>query len=295
MTRKVIAVFVCLFALALAIPAAAQISNNANLTQSQLYGNWLSTSTNAVASGAGTMSLSQCYFRTTSLGINQGANPPSGLGMNSLFFPLGTNVAVTIVDGSNTETVTPTAVSAPAQAPVSSVTPYTCSFTVSSFAHAHAAGVTVISGDSGLGEAANDNGKGYGITGGAGTLAGTCTGTSTASQTLGLYGAGQFAATTCTSTVVNLGQVQGRAGQAKNLSCTASAGGVSSSSGVVTMDIVHQTTNATTALTCTFGTGTSCSDTTHVVSFAAGDALGFQFTTQGSETLANVQCTAELF
>lgn len=294
MKFKSIAVCTVLIVLAFLIPASAQIQNNGNLTQSSLYGNWIDTTLNAVSSGAQTISLSTCYFRAQSLGINQGSNPPAGQGMSSLFFPFGTNVPITIVDGANTETVTPSAVATPTVASPSSVQPYACSVTAT-LSNAHGAGVTVISGDGGLAEAANDNGKAYGITAGADTLAGGCTGTATASQTLGLFGAGQYAATTCTSTVVNLGQTMKRAGVAKNLYCTASAGGVSSSSGVVTLDQVHQTTNATTALTCTFGTGTSCKDTTHSVTFAAGDQLSIQFTTQGSETLANVACTAELF
>lgn len=276
------------------VAAAQQIFNNGNLTQSAFYGNWIDTATNAIPSGAQTMNLTQCYYRATALGINQGVNPPSGTGQNSFFFPFATNVPVTIVDGANTETVTPSSVATPTVAAPSSLEPYACSITAT-FSNAHGIGVQIISGDAGLAEAANDNGKAYGVTQGADTLAGGCTGVATASSTLGLFGAGQYAATTCTSTVVNLGQPMKRPGVARNLACTASAGGVASGSGVVTLDKVHQAANATTALTCTFGTGTSCSDTTHTVTYAAGDSLGVQFTTQATETLANVACTVELF
>ena len=116
-------------------------------------------------------------------------------------------------------------------------------------------------------------------------LQGSCSGTATASSTLGLFGLGQVAALTCTSTTVSLGQVMQQAGTIRALNVTATTGGVSSSSGVFTVD----KNGSTTAVTCTLGTGTSCSDTAHLVTYAAGDVLSVQFTTQASETLAGVK------
>lgn len=116
-------------------------------------------------------------------------------------------------------------------------------------------------------------------------LQGSCSGTASASATLGLYGLGEYAALACTSTVTTLGPVQPVSGSIRRFTVTATTGGVSSSSGVFT---VLKNGSATT-VTCTTGTATSCSDTTHVVSFVAGDVLSVQFTTQGSETLAGVK------
>ena len=279
----------------LATCMSAQILNNANLTQSQVYGNWISTSTNAVTSGAGTMQLSQCYFRATALGINQAVNPPSGLSQNSFFFPLVVGGSVTVVDGANTETQVITAVGAPAQAPVSSVTPFTCSFTVTSFTNAHAAGVQVISGDSGLWEAAADNGKAYGITSPAIEYAGFCT-THTSANTLAfLVGLGLPGSTvTCAQTTATLLNVVPRAGVMKNLYITAGTGGYASTSGVFS---VYKNGGGASVVTCTVGTGTSCSDTTHALAFAAGDyfTVGYTGASTTSETLANVVATVELF
>ncbi len=119
------------------------------------------------------------------------------------------------------------------------------------------------------------------------TLQGTCTGTATASSTLGLYSLGELAATTCTSTVVNIGQVMNRAGSLVNLQSIAGTGGVNASSGVFT---VLKNGSATT-LTCTMGTATSCSDITHSAAFVAGDVISIQFTTQAAETLAGVKAS----
>ena len=278
----------------LATCMSAQILNNANLTQSQVYGNWISTSTNAVTSGAGTMQLSQCYFRATSLGINQGANPPSGLSQSSFFFPLVVGGSVTIVDGANTETQVITAVGAPAQAPVSSVTPYTCSFTVSSFTNAHAAGVQVISGDSGLWEAAGDNGKAYGITSPAITYTGKCTTAPTSNGPVYLLGTGDIATAACSVTLAGQLLVVPRAGVMKNLSAVAGTAGYASTSGVIS---IYKNGGSAAALTCTIGTGTSCTDTTHYLAFAAGDyfTIGFTGASTSSETLANLVVTVELF
>ncbi len=277
-----------------ASPAPAQVLNNGNLTQSQSYGNWMDTSLNAISSGTATINLTQCYYRSSSLGINQGANPPSGVSQNSFFFPFATNVPVTIVDGSNTETVTPSSVGAPTVAAPSSVEAYACSITAS-FSNAHGIGVQIISGDAGLAEAANDNAKAYGVTAGAIEYGGGCTGTATASSTLTVYGlgivAGASGAHACTATTVTTTISVPRPGVLKNLSITATAGGVSSSSGVFTL----YKNGSASAITCTTGTATSCADTTHMVTVGIGDTFYVTFTTQSGETLAGVTAQVELF
>jgi hypothetical protein len=46
-----------------------------------------------------------------------------------------------------------------------------------------------------------------------------------------------------------------------------------------------------TTMTCTLGTGTSCTDVTHTQAYAIGDLISIQFTTQAAETLANVRAS----
>lgn len=117
-------------------------------------------------------------------------------------------------------------------------------------------------------------------------LEGSCTGTATYSATLGLYGLGQYAALTCTSTTVSLGPVMKHTGTVRSMVIAAGTAGTdASTSGVFTL----YKNGSSTTLTCTVGTGTSCSDSTHVQSFVAGDVLAIQFTTHtGSEALANI-------
>lgn len=120
---------------------------------------------------------------------------------------------------------------------------------------------------------------------------GACTGVATASQTLGLYGTGpNETTTTCTSTTIGSGQVMQRAGTLQFLVGTASAAGTAAGSGVLTV----LKNGSGTALTCTYGTTTACSDGTHTVAVVAGDLISFNFTTQGSETLADVKAFVDL-
>ena len=117
-------------------------------------------------------------------------------------------------------------------------------------------------------------------------MRGICTGTATSSSTLGLYGIGpNETLTTCTSTTIGCGIPMTQARTVSTLQVTATHAGVNASSGVVT---VLKNGSATT-IRCTIGTGTSCNDFTHTVSFSAGDLLSIQFTTQASEVLAGVQ------
>jgi hypothetical protein len=117
------------------------------------------------------------------------------------------------------------------------------------------------------------------------TLSGVCTGVATASQTLGLYDTGpNVTATTCTSTNIGTGIAMKRAGTAYALKGTATAAGTAAGSGVMTV----LKNGAGTAITCTYGTTTACTDIAHNFTFVAGDRLSIQFTTQAAETLAGV-------
>lgn len=124
-----------------------------------------------------------------------------------------------------------------------------------------------------------------------GVLFGSCKGTATSSSTLGLYGLGQFATPNCTSTTVAAGvavQQVPLSGSTFDLSCTATHAGVNASSGVVTV----LKNGSATALTCTIGTGTSCSSTGSLYDIPTiGDVYSIQFTTQAAEVLAGVSCT----
>jgi len=121
-------------------------------------------------------------------------------------------------------------------------------------------------------------------------LTGLCSGTASASSTLGLYGLGTVAIG-CTNTIGATGVLISTARTVKNLRVLAITGGVNASSGVFTV----LKNGAGTAITCTVGTGTSCTDLVNSASFAAGDRISIQFTTQAAETLGVVQATIELF
>ncbi len=123
-------------------------SNAAGRIMVSEYGKWSVHPLNAVAAGAATMTLDNCFVSV-------------GTG-NRKVFPVAINVPLTIIDGTNTENVTPTAVSAPTAASGVSAgpNPFNCSFTAT-FANAHnsgasGSGVTVVSNDGGLEEAIND-------------------------------------------------------------------------------------------------------------------------------------------
>jgi hypothetical protein len=49
------------------------------------------------------------------------------------------------------------------------------------------------------------------------------------------------------------------------------------------------------AVTCTFGTGTSCNDTTHSFTVVAGDVLRIQSTSGASDAAANIAAAFELW
>lgn len=110
-----------------------------------------------------------------------------------------------------------------------------------------------------------------------------CTGVATSSTTLYVQTLPPAACTATTQdqttklTVTSAGTLTG-------LFVHASAGGSSASSGVVTV----MKNGSATSITCTVGTGTACSDTTHSVLVGAGDQVAIRYTTQGTETLANL-------
>lgn len=118
-------------------------------------------------------------------------------------------------------------------------------------------------------------------------LQGSCSGTVTATSTLGLFGLGELTGQACTSTTIDVGQVMTLAGTLAGISVTAGTGGVNASSGVFTV----RKNGATTTITCTVGTGTTCSDFAHATAFAQGDIISVQFTTQAADTLANLKAT----
>lgn len=104
------------------------------------FGQYKVHSLNATASGAASMTLDSCY-------VAQGAN-------NVPQFPFATNVKITIVDGANTESVTPSAVTTPTPNTSGGPNPYNCSLTAT-FSNAHNTGASIISADDGAMEAAN--------------------------------------------------------------------------------------------------------------------------------------------
>jgi hypothetical protein len=113
-------------------------------------------------------------------------------------------------------------------------------------------------------------------------IGGSCTGVVTSAATVGLYGAGQTAATTCTSTTLQ-GQVVTRAGTLVALSCSATAGNQAGSACTVIKN------GSPTALTCSLNGVAFCADTTHTAAYAVGDVIGIEVVAGTSDTLANVK------
>jgi hypothetical protein len=118
-----------------------------------------------------------------------------------------------------------------------------------------------------------------------------CTGTATASSTLYPYGMGGSSASTCTVTSTSKANV---VVLPQNYTITsirgfATAGGVNSSSGAVSIAVYNSSGALQTTLSaaCTFGTAQSCSGSPSYTG-SAGDFLIATITTQASETLANV-------
>lgn len=118
-----------------------------------------------------------------------------------------------------------------------------------------------------------------------------CSGTATASQAtiyVSQNGGGACTSTGPTSQTVSV--LMPTSGIIRNLRVSAGTGGVNASSGVVTINIIGV---GASAITCTLGTGTTCSDLTHFYIAPAGTSVNVSFSTQGSETMANVLVTFE--
>jgi len=71
------------------------------------------------------------------------------------------------------------------------------------------------------------------------------------------------------------------------LACKARVGRANGSSGVVTV----RKNGSPTTITCTFGTGTTCRDTSYTSALSQFDTIGIIMTTQNAETLADIGCT----
>jgi hypothetical protein len=96
--------------------------------------------------------------------------------------------------------------------------------------------------------------------------------------------------TTCTGLgTTRTGGTKLQAGTIKNLNVNLGTGGKSGDA--VTVEVA----GVATAVTCTFGTGTSCSDTTHSAAVTAGQVVTIKVTTGASETAANINATYELW
>jgi hypothetical protein len=238
-----------------------------------------------------------------------------------------TNLPLTIGIGANAETVTPTAASGCA----ANVSVGNCTITVVT-ANAHGSGDPVYSGSGGVSEAAIDANTSPGGSGGVvvvdpsfsgtaanittarslfanvsiedvrqpllppQTLVAVGTGTATASSTLYLVGPGAATNAFTNTTATNATFVAPRSGTLTQMLCTATTGGVGAGSGVVRVRTapVSSGTFANSAITATFGTGTSANDVQHTASVVAGQPIQIQVTSAASETLAGAVCTLQL-
>lgn len=143
----------------------------------------------------------------------------------------------------------------------------------------------------------NDTRPGSASFGGPAVISFLGSGTCSASSTLLLVSSGS-ATNACSNTTATIAPfVAPRAGTLSNLACSATTGGVSSSSGVVTVRTapLASGTFSSSNLTATFGTAISASDGNfaHAAAIVAGQPVQVQITTQASETLAGVACTVQ--
>jgi hypothetical protein len=117
-----------------------------------------------------------------------------------------------------------------------------------------------------------------------------CSGTATSSATIVLTPATNAACTNNGASIQQVAVVAPVNGIARNLRVSAGHGGVNSSSGVVTVTLSGV---GATNITCTLGTGTTCSDLLDYYVIPAGTLIQVNVTTQASETLANLLVTFE--
>jgi hypothetical protein len=111
------------------------------------------------------------------------------------------------------------------------------------------------------------------------------TGTCTASSTLTLFMLGTISQS-CIGTSTNFGTVMVSAGTIQNIKAFAITGGVNASSGVLTFK--KNGSNFSPSITCTFGTGTTCTPSQQTGTVAANDVITATLTTQAAETLASI-------
>jgi hypothetical protein len=123
------------------------------------------------------------------------------------------------------------------------------------------------------------------------TYFGTCGGVAGALATIGVVNLGLTPASgACGTNALQLNGVPiSHTCTLANLQVLSSAVGVNASDGAA----VIQLNAGATALTCTIGTGTSCSDTTHTVSATAGQQLWIKISTQAATTLANLAVSVD--
>jgi hypothetical protein len=101
---------------------------------------------------------------------------------------------------------------------------------------------------------------------------------------------GQISAFTCTVTTATSGIPMPAAGTIKNLRFVAGTGGKAGDA--VT---ILKNGSATGMPTCTYGTATTCSDTSTSGSVAAGDTITVKIVTTTSDTTANVHVSFQLW
>ena len=118
-----------------------------------------------------------------------------------------------------------------------------------------------------------------------------CTGTVTASVTYYSFAGFGSSSTLCTGVSAAAGGMpMPTAGTVKNLRVNLSAGGKSTSK-----IQLYKNGSSTGAPTCTYGTGTSCSDTSSALSVAAGDVITIAVTSGSSDGSSNISVSFELW
>ena len=115
-----------------------------------------------------------------------------------------------------------------------------------------------------------------------------CSGTATASATLWLFPIGQISALTCTVATASAGIPMTGAGTLKNLQFKSGTAGIAGDAVTVVKNAVA------TALTCTYGTLTTCNDTVDTVAVVAGDLITVRIFTGALDTTADVHVSFEL-
>ena len=117
---------------------------------------------------------------------------------------------------------------------------------------------------------------------------GSCTGVASASTTIGLYGMGEVATTTCTTANADLTYViADRAGTIMGMTATATANSVT---GTVTLRKISNGAAGNTSMTCSLTGAQRCTDfaVAHQVTYVAGDMFTVSYVGGVGETGANI-------